>query len=178
MKSRVKNFNGEIIYRHAPKEKKNQGHSSAPIVTFKNLSGDFGKSSFYNMQGEILRKGKNTVRKMNAMYRLNVDALPNIIGDIDFSGPLFAMIKQADFKEGDLEVSYRNFIDFKKPKQEKAWGKIELKNVSVSHPSGFQPLLKLVGGISFGDGRIGLEKIGGWDGSSPIRGDGQLTPKS
>ena len=178
LKSRVSNFNGEILYYHVPKEKLVLDQASVPIVAFKNLSGEFGKSSFSNMQGEILRQGESTVRKMNAVYRLNVAELPGVIADIDFGGPLFTALKQAEFGEGDVEVKYRNFIDFNQPSQEEDWGSIELKNVSVKHPSGFQPLLKLTGGISFGDGRIGLTKIGGWYGNSPIQVDGQLVPKS
>jgi len=178
LKSRVKNFNGEILYHHVPKEKQKPAKASAPIVAFKNLSGEFGKSSFSNMEGEILRQGESTVRKMKAVYRLNAAELPGVIADIDFSGPLFTVLKQAEFGEGDVEVNYRNFIDFNHPEQEKDWGKIELKNVSVKHPSGFQPLLKLTGGISFGDGRIALTKVGGWYGNSPIQVDGQLVPKS
>ena len=178
LKSRVKNFNGELLYHHVPKEKQKPAKASAPIVAFKNLSGEFGKSSFSNMEGEILRQGESTVRKMKAVYRLNAAELPGVIADIDFSGPLFTVLKQAEFGEGDVEVNYRNFIDFNHPEQEKDWGKIELKNVSVKHPSGFQPLLKLTGGISFGDGRIALTKVGGWYGNSPIQVDGQLVPKS
>tara|TARA_B100000959_G_scaffold187043_1_gene195589 strand:+ start:1039 stop:4896 length:3858 start_codon:yes stop_codon:yes gene_type:complete len=178
LKSRVKNFNGEILYHHVPKEKQKPAKASVPIVAFKNLSGEFGKSSFSNMQGEILRQGESTVRKMKAVYRLNAAELPGVIADIDFSGPLFTVLKQAEFGEGDVEVNYRNFIDFNHPEQEKDWGKIELKNVSVKHPSGFQPLLKLTGGISFGDGRIALTKVGGWYGNSPIQVDGELVPKS
>ncbi len=178
LKSRVKNFNGEILYHHVPKEKQKPAKASVPIVAFKNLSGEFGKSSFSNMQGEILRQGESTVRKMKAVYRLNAAELPGVLADIDFSGPLFTVLKQAEFGEGDVEVNYRNFIDFNHPEQEKDWGKIELKNVSVKHPSGFQPLLKLTGGISFGDGRIALTKVGGWYGNSPIQVDGELVPKS
>ena len=178
LKSRVKNFNGEILYHHVPKEKQKPAKASVPIVAFKNLSGEFGKSSFSNMQGEILRQEESTVRKMKAVYRLNAAELPGVIADIDFSGPLFTVLKQAEFGEGDVEVNYRNFIDFNHPEQEKDWGKIELKNVSVKHPSGFQPLLKLTGGISFGDGRIALTKVGGWYGNSPIQVDGELVPKS
>ncbi|MBV52285.1 MAG: hypothetical protein CMH77_07320 [Nitrospinae bacterium] len=178
LKSRVKNFNGEILYHHVPKEKQKPAKAPVPIVAFKNLSGEFGKSSFSNMQGEILRQEESTVRKMKAVYRLNAAELPGVIADIDFSGPLFTVLKQAEFGEGDVEVNYRNFIDFNHPEQEKDWGKIELKNVSVKHPSGFQPLLKLTGGISFGDGRIALTKVGGWYGNSPIQVDGELVPKS
>ncbi|MDP7556513.1 MAG: AsmA-like C-terminal region-containing protein [Nitrospinaceae bacterium] len=178
LKLRVKNFNGELLYHHVPKEKQKPSKASAPIVAFKNLSGEFGKSSFSNMQGEILRQEESTVRKMKAVYRLNAAELPGVIADIDFSGPLFTVLKQAEFGEGDVEVNYRNFIDFNHPEQEKDWGKIELKNVSVKHPSGFQPLLKLTGGISFGDGRIALTKVGGWYGNSLIQVDGQLVPKS
>jgi len=178
LKSRVKNFNGEILYHHVPKEKQKPAKASVPIVAFKNLSGEFGKSSFSNMQGEILRQEESTVRKMKAVYRLNAAELPGVIADIDFSGPLFTVLKQAEFGEGDVEVNYRNFIDFNHPEQEKDWGKIELKNVSVKHPSGFQPLLKLTGGISFGDGRIAVTKVGGWYGNSPIQVDGELVPKS
>ncbi len=178
LKSRVKNFNGELLYHHVPKEKQKPAKASAPIVAFKNLSGEFGKSSFSNMEGEILRQGESTVRKMKAVYRLNAAELPGVIADIDFSGPLFTVLKQAEFGEGDVEVNYRNFIDFNHPEQEKDWGKIELKNLSVKHPSGFQPLLKLTGGISFGDGRIALTKVGGWYGNSLIQVDGQLVPKS
>jgi len=178
LKSRVKNFNGEILYRHSPKKKQIQDQLFVPILSVKNLSGEFGKSEFYNMRGEILRQGKNFIQKMNAVYRLNAAELPEIITDIDFSGPLFEILKQVDFDEGNVKVHYRSLMDLNQPKKKKKWGEIEIKNVSLKHPSGYQPLLKLVGGISFGDGRVDLKQIGGWYGNSPIRMDGKLIPKS
>ncbi|KMP11456.1 hypothetical protein UZ36_04320 [Candidatus Nitromaritima sp. SCGC AAA799-C22] len=178
MKSRINNFKGEIHYRHIPENRQERSKSPIPIVRFKDLSGEFGKSAFYDMQGEILREGEKTVRKMTAKYRLNASELPGVIAGIDFGGPLFTALKQADFSEGDVEVDYRNLTDFNHPELEKDWGEIDLKNVSVKHPSGFQPLLKMTGGISFGDGQIRLQKISGWYGNSPIHLEGQLIPKS
>jgi len=178
MKSRVKNFNGEIYFTHLPREKQKELKSQTPLVAVKNLSGEFGKSKFYNMQGEILRQGEAITQRMNAVYHFNAAEIPKIVADIDFSGPLFNLFEKADFEEGDIEVHYKSLMDFKKPKEKKDWGKIEINNLSLRHPSGFQPLLKLVGEISWGDGAINLNKITGWYGSSPIRVDGKLTPRS
>ncbi|MCH8157176.1 MAG: AsmA family protein, partial [Nitrospinae bacterium] len=178
MKTRIKNFKGEIQYHHVPEKKQERASSPVPIIRFKDLSGEFGKSAFHDMQGKIVRKGGNIVRDMTAKYRLNAEELPGIIADIDFEGPLFSILRQAEFSEGDVMVDYKNFMDFSRPEEEKDWGDIELKNVSVKHPTGFQPLLKLTGGISFGDGQIRLKKIAGRYGNSPIQLDGWLTPKS
>lgn len=177
LQSRVRNFNGEIHFHHVPMGNQKQAKSSVPIVEGKNLSGEFGKSEFYNMQGKILRQRKNIVQEMKAVYRLNAAELPKIIEDIDFSGPEFALLKQAGFEKGDVEVHYRSLMDLDQPKKKKSWGEIKLKNISIKHPSDFQPLVDLVGEISFGDGYIGLNKIEGWYGNSTISLYGQLTPQ-
>ena len=53
-----------------------------------------------------------------------------------------------------------------------------MKNISIKHPSSFQPMVELTGGISFGDGRIDIHKMEGWYGGSPISLNGKLIPKS
>ena len=69
-------------------------------------------------------------------------------------------------------------MDFDKPGKKKSWGEIKFKNISIKHSSGFQPVVELTGGISFGDGRIDINKMGGRYGGSSISLGGQLTPKS
>ena len=177
MKTRIKNFSGNIQYHRSPEKKQKTSSPAVPIISYKNLSGEFGKSAFFNLQGEITRDGEKMVRNMTAQYRLNFEELPGVIADIDFEGPFSSILKQAEFFEGDVVVDYRNFMDFNRPELEKEWGEIELKNVSARH-LGFQPLLRVTGGISFGDGRVRLREMGGWYGSSPIQLDGRLTPKS
>jgi hypothetical protein len=68
-------------------------------------------------------------------------------------------------------------MDFDKPEKEQSWGEIKLKNISIKHFSDFQPIAKLVGEISFGDGRIDIYKAEGLYGGSPISLKGQMIPK-
>jgi uncharacterized protein involved in outer membrane biogenesis len=178
LQSPIRNFNGEIYFNHVSAENKKLSKSPVPIVEGKNLSGKFGNSEFYNMHGKILRQGENIVQEMKAVYRLNATELPKIIADIDFAGPEFTLFKEAKFNQGDVEVQYRSFMDLDKPKEKKSWGKIKLTDITIKHPSGFQPLVNLTGRISFGDERINIDKIQGWYGGSPITLSGQLTPKS
>jgi len=63
LQSRVRNFNGKLHFNHVPLKNQNQTKSSAPIVEAKNLSGEFGKSEFYNMDGKILRRGRKDCPK-------------------------------------------------------------------------------------------------------------------
>ena len=178
LQSRVTNFNGKLHFNHVPLNNQNQAKPSAPIVEAKNLSGEFGESEFYNMNGKILRQGEKIVQKIEAVYRLNAAELAKVISDIDFSGPEFALLKQAEFEQGDVEVDYRSFMDFDKPGKKKSWGEIKLKNISIKNSPDFQPVVELTGGISFGDGRIDINKMGGRYGGSSISLEGQLTPKS
>ena len=177
LQSRVRNFSGQIHFNYVPVENQSLAKPSVPIVEGKNLSGEFGKSEFYNMQGKILRQGENIVQKMEAVYRLNAAELPKIIDDIDFGGPELTLFKQAQFEQGDVEVRYRSFMDLDQPKEKESWGKINLKDIKIKHPFEFQPLIKLVGEVSFGDGRIDINKIEGWYGDSQISIYGKLTPK-
>ena len=178
LQSRVRNFNGKLHFNHVPLKNQNQTKSSVPIVEAKNLSGEFGKSEFYNMDGKILRQGEKIVQKIEAVYRFNAAELAKVISDIDFSGPEFSLLKQAEFEEGDVEVQYRSLMDFDKPEKEQSWGEIKLKNISIKHFPDFQPIARLVGEISFGDGRIDINKAEGLYGGSPISLKGQMIPKS
>ena len=178
LQSQIKNFKGEIHFNHVSAENQKKSKSPVPIVEGRNLSGEFGNSGFSNMQGKILRKGENIVQEMKAVYRLNATELSKIVSDIDFSGPEFTLFKEAKFNQGDVEVQYRSLMDLDKPKEKKSWGKIKLTDITIQHPSGFQPLVNLTGRISFGDEHIDIDKIQGWYGDSPIMLSGQLTPKS
>ena len=178
LQSRVRNFNGKLHFNYVPLNDQKQAKSSDPIVEGKNLSGEFGKSAFYNMNGKILKQGEKIVQKIEAVYRLNAAELAKVISDIDFKGPEIALLKQSEFEQGEVEVNYRSFMDFDKPEKKKSWGKIKLKNISIKHPSSFQPMVELTGGISFGDGRIDIHKMEGWYGGSPISLNGKLIPKS
>jgi len=178
LQSRVRNFNGKLHFNHVPLKSENQTKTSAPIIEAKNLSGEFGKSKFYNMDGKILRQGEKIVQKIEAVYRFNAAELAKVISDIDFSGPEFSLLKQAEFEEGDVEVQYRSLMDFDEPEKEQSWGEIKLKNISIKHFSNFQPIARLVGEISFGDGRIDINKAEGLYGGSPISLKGQMIPKS
>ena len=178
LQSRVRNFNGKIYFNYDPLNDSKQVKPSVPMVEGKNLSGEFGKSEFYNMNGKILRQGEKVVQKIEAVYRLNATELAKVISDIDFSGPEFALLKQSEFEQGNVEVNYRSLMNFDTPEKKKSWGKIKLKNISIKHPTGFQPLVELTGEISFGGGRIDIHKMEGWYGGSPISLNGKLMPKS
>ena len=115
LQSRVKNFNGKLHFNYVPLNTQKRGKSSIPIVEAKKLSGDFGKSKFYNMNGKILRQGEKIIQKIEAVYRLNAAELSKVISDIDFRGPEFSLLKQAEFEKGDVEVQYRSLMDFDIP---------------------------------------------------------------
>jgi hypothetical protein len=129
LQSRVRNFNGQLYFNNVSLTNQKQMKLSIPIVEGKNLSGEFGKSEFYNMNGKILREGDRVVQKIEAVYRLNAAELPKVISDIDFRGPEFALLKKAEFGQGNVEVHYRSLMDYDKPREEKSWGKIKLKNI-------------------------------------------------
>ena len=177
LQSRVKNFNGKLHFNYVPLNTQKRGKSSIPIVEAKKLSGDFGKSKFYNMNGKILRQGEKIIQKIEAVYRLNAAELSKVISDIDFRGPEFSLLKQAEFEKGDVEVQYRSLMDFDKPDKKQSWGEIKIKNISITHFTDFQPISRLVGEISFGDGRIDIKRAEGLYGGSPISLKGQMIPK-
>jgi len=64
LQSRVRNFNGKIYFNYDPLNDSKQVKPSVPMVEGKNLSGEFGKSEFYNMNGKILRQGEKIVQKI------------------------------------------------------------------------------------------------------------------
>ncbi len=177
LQSRVRNFNGKLHFNYVPLNSQKQKNFTAPIVEAKNLSGEFGKSKFYNMNGKILRQGEKIIQKIEAVYQLNAAELSKVISDIDFSGPEFSLLKQAEFEEGDVEVQYRSLMNFDKPEKKQSLGEIKFKNISIKHFSDFQPISKLVGEISFGDGRINIKRAEGLYGGSPISLKGQMIPK-
>jgi hypothetical protein len=176
--SRVRNFNGKLHFNYIPLNSQNQENLTTPIVEAKNLSGEFGKSKFYNMNGKIFRQGEKIIQKIEAVYRLNAAELSKTISDINFRGPEFLLLKQAEFKEGDVEVQYRSLMDFDKPEKKQSWGEMKLKNISIKPLSDFKPISRLVGEISFGDGSIDVNKLEGLYGGSTISLNGQMIPKS
>ena len=50
---RLKNLNGKILYTHTPEADKRKDASWIPVIQYDNFSGNFSKSSFSDMNGEM-----------------------------------------------------------------------------------------------------------------------------
>ena len=68
---RLKNLNGKIIYTHAPEVDKRKEASWIPVVRYENLSGNFSKSSFSDMNGEIGFLNGEPMEKMSSTYKIS-----------------------------------------------------------------------------------------------------------
>ena len=70
------------------------------------------KANFITWMGKFCRQGEKIVQKIEAVYRFNAAELAKVISDLDFSGPEFSLLKQAEFEEGDVEVQLQKFNGF------------------------------------------------------------------
>ncbi len=170
---RLQNINGEIIYTHTPEANKRKDASWIPVIRYDNLSGNFSKSSFSEMNGEMGFRNGESLEKMSVTYKIASSDLLYVLSD-NSEGALAGLREGLDFTSGELIMNYRSQGDPTKPETEKEWGKIELKNFSMKYPDRLQPMTNLNGNISYGDGRIRLENLNGWYGDSLVQLEGEI----
>ncbi len=174
---RLKNLNGKIIYTHAPEAGKRKDVSWIPIIKFDQLSGDFSKSSFSDMNGELGFRNGKPLEKMTATYNIASSDLPYVMSD-NSEDALVGLKEGLDFTSGNLVVKYRSLGNPNHLENEKEWGKIALKNLSMKYLDRFRAMIDLNGNISYGDGRLRLENLNGRYGDSPFQLEGEIDRKN
>ena len=174
---RLKNLNGQISYTQNKEVDKNKEVSWLPVVRYNDLSGNFSKSSFFNMSGEIGLLDGEPLEKMSSTYKILSSDLPYVLSD-NYESSLASLKQGLDFTSGELIINYRSEGNPTKPESEKEWGKIELKNFSMKYLNRLQAMINLNGNISYGDGEIRLENLNGRYGNSPIQIDGVIDSKN
>ncbi len=172
-KPRVENINGNIIYTHTPAADNRKDARRIPVIKFDNLAGDFSKSSFSDMHGEIGFGDGELTEKMSATYKLDSGDLRYVLPD-DSEGALADLKDGLDFTSGDLILKYRSQGNPTMPETEKEWGKIEIKNLAMKYPDRLMTVSRLNGSISYGDGKIKLENWSGRYGDSAFRLEGEI----
>ena len=174
---RLENLNGNIIYSHTPEAAKRRDAYWIPVIKFNNLSGNFSKSAFSDLNGEMGFSNGEPLEKMSATYNLASSDLRYVFSD-DSEDALVGLKEELDFVSGRLVLKYRSQGNPAKPETEKEWGKIELKNLSMKYPDRLMAMMDLNGNISYGDGKIRLESWNGRYGDSPFQLEGEIDRKN
>ena len=174
---RLENLNGNIIYSHTPEAAKRTDAYWIPVIKFDNLSGNFSKSAFSDLNGEMGFSNGEPLEKMSATYNLASSDLRYVFSD-DSEDALVGLKEELDFVSGRLVLKYRSQGNPAKPETEKEWGKIELKNLSMKYPDRLMAMMDLNGNISYGDGKIRLESWNGRYGDSPFQLEGEIDRKN
>ncbi len=128
---RLENLSGNIIYSHTPEAAKRKDAYWIPVIKYDNLSGNFSKSSFSDINGEMGFSNGEPLEKMSATYKLASSDLHYILSE-DSEDALVRLKEGLDFISGRLVLKYRSQGNPTKPETEKEWGKIELKNLRQS----------------------------------------------
>ena len=174
---RLENLNGNIIYSHTPEAAKRTDAYWIPVIKFDNLSGNFSKSAFSDLNGEMGFSNGEPLEKMSATYNLASSDLRYVLSD-DSEDALVGLKEELDFVSGRLVLKYRSQGNPAKPETEKEWGKIELKNLSMKYPDRLMAMMDLNGNITYGDGKIRLESWNGRYGDSPFQLEGEIDRKN
>ena len=174
---RLENLNGNIIYSHTPEAAKRRDAYWIPVIKFDNLSGNFSKSAFSDLNGEMGFSNGEPLEKMSATYNLASSDLRYVLSD-DSEDALVGLKEELDFVSGRLVLKYRSQGNPAKPETEKEWGKIELKNLSMKYPDRLMAMMDLNGNITYGDGKIRLESWNGRYGDSPFQLEGEIDRKN
>jgi uncharacterized protein YhdP len=174
---RLKNLNGKIVYTHTPEADKHKDASWIPVIQYDNLSGNFSKSSFSEMSGEMGFSNGEPLEKMSSIYKITSSDLIYVLSD-NFEDTMVSLQEGLDFTSGELVIDYRSQGNPTQPETEKEWGKIELKNFSMKYPDRLQAIIDLNGNISYGDGKIRLEKLNGRYGDSLVQLEGEIDRKN
>ena len=62
-------MNGKILNTHTPEADKRKDASWIPVIQYDNLSGNFSKSSFSEMSGEMGFSNGEPLEKMSSIYK-------------------------------------------------------------------------------------------------------------
>jgi hypothetical protein len=170
---RLNNLKGKIIYTHTPEADKRKDASWIPVIKYDNLSGNFSKSSFSGMNGEMGFSNGKPLEKMSATYNIASSDLPYVMSD-NTEDALVGLKEGLDFISGGLVLKYRSQGNPNKPETEKEWGKIELKKLSMKYMDRFNTMMDLNGNITYGDGKLRLENLNGRYGESPFQLEGEV----
>lgn len=170
---KVKNLNGKIIYTHTPKVDQRENEPWLRVLQYENLSGNFSKSKFASLNGELGLSNGEPLEKMSAVYHVDSSDLHLIIEE-DSEDALVALQEGLDFTSGGVVLNYHYRGNPKKPETEKEWGEIDLKNLSMNYQNRLRAMMNLNGNISYGDGKIRLENIIGRYGDSSVHLEGEI----
>ena len=173
---RLKNLNGKILYTHTPEADKRKDASWIPVIQYDNFSGNFSKSSFLDMNGEMGFSYGEPLEKMSSVYKIASSDLIYVLSD-NSADALVSLQEGLDFTSGELIVNYRSQGNPTQPETEKEWGQIVLKNFSMKYSDRLQAMINLNGNISYGDGKIRLENLNGRYGDSPFQLEGEINRK-
>jgi uncharacterized protein involved in outer membrane biogenesis len=174
---RLKNLTGNIIYSHTPEADKRKDASWIPVIKYDQLSGEFSKSSFSDLNGERGFSNGEPLEKMSATYNIASSDLHYVLSD-NTEDALVGLKEGLDFSAGGLVLKYRSQMNPMQPESEKEWGKIELKNLSMQYMDRFKVMMGLNGTISYGDGKLRLENLHGRYGDSPFQLEGEVDRKN
>lgn len=171
--ARIKNLNGKIIYTHTPGIAQRKNEPWIRFLQYKNLSGNFSKSRFAGLNGELGFSNGEPMEKATALYHLDSSDLHWVIEE-EFEDALLALREELDFTSGSVLVSYRYEGNPGKPETDKEWRKIELKNLSMKHKNRLQAMKDLKGAIFYDNEKIRLENVVGQYGDSPLLLEGEI----
>ena len=115
---RLENLNGNIIYSHTPEAAKRTDAYWIPVIKFDNLSGNFSKSAFSDLNGEMGFSNGEPLEKTSATYNLASSDLRYVLSD-DSEDALVGLKEELDFVSGRLVLKYRSQGNPAKPETEK-----------------------------------------------------------
>ena len=170
---RIKNLNGKIVYTHTPEVVQRKSEPWIRILQYKNLSGNFSKSKFSNLNGELGLSNGEPLERATARYHLDFSDLHWIIEE-DSEDALLALQEGLDFTSGGVRIDYGFKGNPEKPETEKEWGKIKLENLSLKYRDRLQEMTGLNGNISYDDEKIRLENVLGLYGNSSLHLEGEI----
>jgi len=175
-KPRIENLNGKLIYTHTPEVAQRKNERWIRFLQYKNLSGNFSKSKFTDLNGELGFSNGEPMEKGTALYHLDYSDLHWILEEDvgEAKDALLELQEGLDFTSGGVLIKYRYQENPEKPETEKEWGKIELKNLSMKYRDRLQAMMDLNGNISYDADNIRLDSIVGRYGDSPLHLEGEI----
>jgi hypothetical protein len=173
---RIEHLKGKIDFNLIPPESRTNKEPTIPVIVFDNFSGNFGKSTFAKVVGNVVIENDVPSREMSGTYNLDVEELPAIISDLKLEFPFDTLHQGTRYTSGGVQVSFKSLGNPMDLATEKNWGEIELQDLSLQYEDEFWPLSNLSGVIGFGEEPLHLVGVKGWYGDSPVQLDGYLTP--
>ncbi|MFQ5451314.1 MAG: AsmA-like C-terminal domain-containing protein [Nitrospinaceae bacterium] len=172
LEPRIDHLYGTIHYNQLPEDQQKQ----IPIIKFEEFSGNFGKSSFSDLKGEVISEKGTPIKNISGVYNLHARELPEIVGKMSLEQPLDALRHHMTYLEGGIQVAYHSRGNPLRPDTIREWGEIRLKDFSLKYQDRFFPMTNLSGTIAFGRGTLRFIDVKGWYGKSPIQLEGDVIP--